>query len=131
MKRFHLLAPILLLIFLTAEAQNITIQVNAGEGRLPVSPFIYGRNNNFSDNSEHPTSPENITLYKEAGLRFARENGGNNATKYNWRSKISSHPDWYNNVYNHNWDFASQDIQTCLLYTSPSPRDGLLSRMPS
>ena len=24
-----------------------------------------------------------------------------------------------------------QDIETCLLYTSPSPRDGLLSRMPS
>ena len=23
------------------------------------------------------------------------------------------------------------DIKTCLLYTSPSPRDGLLSRMPS
>ena len=23
------------------------------------------------------------------------------------------------------------DINTCLLYTSPSPRDGLLSRMPS
>ena len=22
-------------------------------------------------------------------------------------------------------------VQTCLLYTSPSPRDGLLSRMPS
>ena len=25
----------------------------------------------------------------------------------------------------------STDIDTCLLYTSPSPRDGLLSRMPS
>ena len=25
----------------------------------------------------------------------------------------------------------SGNIQTCLLYTSPSPRDGLLSRMPS
>ena len=25
----------------------------------------------------------------------------------------------------------SYDILTCLLYTSPSPRDGLLSRMPS
>ena len=25
----------------------------------------------------------------------------------------------------------SSDIWTCLLYTSPSPRDGLLSRMPS
>ena len=27
-------------------------------------------------------------------------------------------------------DWATQDV-TCLLYTSPSPRDGLLSRMPS
>ena len=25
----------------------------------------------------------------------------------------------------------SEEIQACLLYTSPSPRDGLLSRMPS
>ena len=24
-----------------------------------------------------------------------------------------------------------QDVLSCLLYTSPSPRDGLLSRMPS
>ena len=27
--------------------------------------------------------------------------------------------------------FALDDIKPCLLYTSPSPRDGLLSRMPS
>jgi hypothetical protein len=112
MKRLALFASILFLIFLRGEAQNITVQVNAAEGRLPVSPFLYGRNNNFSDNAASPTSAANITLYKEAGLRFARENGGNNATKYNWRSKISSHPDWYNNVYGHSWDFASQDIQT-------------------
>ena len=26
---------------------------------------------------------------------------------------------------------VGNDICTCLLYTSPSPRDGLLSRMPS
>ena len=26
---------------------------------------------------------------------------------------------------------ALEDVQICLLYTSPSPRDGLLSRMPS
>ena len=26
---------------------------------------------------------------------------------------------------------SSRHIQSCLLYTSPSPRDGLLSRMPS
>ena len=28
-------------------------------------------------------------------------------------------------------DMASRDWWVCLLYTSPSPRDGLLSRMPS
>ncbi|MFZ1731099.1 MAG: glycoside hydrolase family 44 protein [Bacteroidota bacterium] len=39
-----------------------------------------------------------------------RENGGNNATKYNWRRKLSSHPDWYNNVYPHDWDFAVQSL---------------------
>ena len=27
--------------------------------------------------------------------------------------------------------FGQQGAKTCLLYTSPSPRDGLLSRMPS
>ena len=29
------------------------------------------------------------------------------------------------------WDRPQFDLRTCLLYTSPSPRDGLLSRMPS
>ena len=28
-------------------------------------------------------------------------------------------------------DYIVREIHTCLLYTSPSPRDGLLSRMPS
>ena len=28
-------------------------------------------------------------------------------------------------------DFALDKVNNCLLYTSPSPRDGLLSRMPS
>ncbi len=95
----------------TLEAQNITVQVNAGEGRLPVSPLLFGRNNNLSDNPASPMPVANLNLYKEAGLRFARENGGNNATKYNWRRKLSSHPDWYNNVYEHSWDYASQEIQ--------------------
>ena len=29
------------------------------------------------------------------------------------------------------WKAEEPDGETCLLYTSPSPRDGLLSRMPS
>ena len=28
-------------------------------------------------------------------------------------------------------EMTPYDLQSCLLYTSPSPRDGLLSRMPS
>lgn len=111
MNKLILSGLILLLCAGSAKAQNISIQVNANEGRIPVSPFIFGRNNNLSDNPASPTSAANISLYREAGLRFARENGGNNATKYNWRRKMGSHPDWYNNVYDHSWDFASQDIQ--------------------
>ena len=32
---------------------------------------------------------------------------------------------------NCNHPYAMDEFYTCLLYTSPSPRDGLLSRMPS
>lgn len=31
-------------------------------------------------------------------------NGGNNATKYRWRKKITSHTNWHNNVYPCDWD---------------------------
>ncbi len=92
-------------------APNVNISVDVSAGRTPISPYIYGRNNNFSDDSAAPTSAANILLYKAAGLRMSRDNGGNNSTKYNWAKKLSSHPDWYNNVYPHNWGFASQDVQ--------------------
>ena len=29
------------------------------------------------------------------------------------------------------WEMVAATLKSCLLYTSPSPRDGLLSRMPS
>ena len=38
---------------------------------------------------------------------------------------------WYASTFYDGQDFASILVKTCLLYTSPSPRDGLLSRMPS
>ena len=34
-------------------------------------------------------------------------------------------------VQNTDTDTKAEHIRSCLLYTSPSPRDGLLSRMPS
>lgn len=92
-------------------AQDVTVTVSASTGKKAVSPYIYGRNNNFAAafGSTAATASE-LTLAKEAGLRLARENGGNNATKYNWRLKLSSHPDWYNNVYSHDWDNIAKSI---------------------
>jgi len=90
---------------------TVNISIDANAKRKLISPNIYGRNNNLSDSKTSPTKSANWQLYKEAGLRFFRENGGNNSTKYNWKSKLSSHPDWYNNVYGHDWDYAANSLQ--------------------
>jgi hypothetical protein len=92
-------------------SQTVNIQVNTAAGRKPISPYIYGRNNSISDDPNNPTPAATWKLMRDAGLRYTRENGGNNATKYNWRKKISSHPDWYNNNYNHDWDYAAKTLQ--------------------
>jgi len=103
------------LLFLFASqallAQNVQVTVDPQAGRRPVSPFIYGRNGSVSDNPSNPTTAATWQLYKDAGLNFYRENGGNNLSKYNWRLKLTSHPDWYNNVYSHDWDFAAASLQ--------------------
>lgn len=75
-----------------------------------VSPYLYGRNNSLSGNPGSGFTPE-WTKLKDARVRFFREGGGNNSTKYNWRRKMSSHPDWYNNVYDNDWSYAAQTLQ--------------------
>src|SRR5659263_758833 len=105
----------ILLLFLlisnvTSFSQDVVVTVNATDGKKAVSPFIYGRNGSFSNSFGTSASAADIGLVKEAGLHLTRENGGNNATKYNWRKKISSHPEWYNNVYDHDWDTMSKNI---------------------
>lgn len=92
------------------QAQTVTVNVDAAVKRN-ISPYIYGKNNNLSDNPASPTKAADWKMMREAGLRFTREYGGNNGTKYNWRLKLSSHPDWYNNVYAHNWDYAAKTLQ--------------------
>jgi hypothetical protein len=82
-------------------SQNVTITVNATQNKRLISPYIYGKN----DFLDKPAQ-----FYKDAGLRFVRMNGGNNATGYNWRKKIVVHPDWYNNVYNADWDASAQKV---------------------
>ena len=101
-----------LLLFSSAASfsQDVVVTVNATDGKKAVSPYIYGRNGSFSNSFGTTASAADIALVKEAGVNLTRENGGNNATKYNWRKKISSHPDWYNNVYDHDWDNFSKNI---------------------
>lgn len=91
-------------------SQTINVNIDASKGRKEISPYIFGKNNNLSDNPGSPTKAIEWKLMREAGLRFTREYGGNNGTKYNWRLKLSSHPDWYNNVYVHNWDYAAKTL---------------------
>ncbi|MBN1117188.1 MAG: T9SS type A sorting domain-containing protein [Bacteroidales bacterium] len=100
-KVFYIYSILCLILASGVSAQDVTISVYANQDKKAVSPNLYGRNNSFD---------KSVQFYNDAGLRFARMNGGNNATKYNWRKKISSHPDWYNNVYKNNWDETSEYI---------------------
>ncbi|MBK8800593.1 MAG: glycoside hydrolase family 44 [Fibrobacteres bacterium] len=83
-------------------AAPVQISVQADSGRIPISPAIYGKNNDLKDSD--------FAIYREAGLKLLRASGGNNATKYNWRKRLSVHPDWYNNVYTNDWDAAAKSI---------------------
>lgn len=96
-------------ISLSITAQ-VTVTVDLSKQTHAVSPYLYGRNNSLSADPGSTFTPE-WTRLKDAQVRFFREGGGNNSTKYNWRRKISSHPDWYNNVYANDWSFAARSLQ--------------------
>jgi hypothetical protein len=100
-----------LIFLITLPILAVEITVDADLGRIPLSPYIYGKNNSLSNNPSSPVSASQWDLYRDAGIKMFRENGGNNATKYNWRRKLSSHPDWYNNVYSHDWDYEAMSLQ--------------------
>ena len=94
-----------------SNSQTITISVDALQGQKTISPYLYGRNNSVSQIPSKPNSEAEWQLLRDAGVTLLRENQGNNASKYNWRKKLSSHPDWYNNVEYHDWDYTAQIIQ--------------------
>ena len=100
-KKFFVLAFISFLGINATLSQNVTITVNAAQGKRAVSPNIYGRNESFD---------KSVQFYKDAGLRFARVGGGNNMSAYNWRQKLTVHPDWFNNVYGTDWDVYAKKI---------------------
>lgn len=91
----------LILCISVTHAQDVTITIDASKDKRAVSPYIYGNNNGYDKPAQ---------FYRDAGVRMSRMNNGNNATKYNWRKKITSHPDWYNNVYSYSWDARSKVV---------------------
>lgn len=100
-KKYFLLAGFCCLASTVTFAQTVQVTVNAAVNKRKVSPTIYGRNEGFDKADQ---------FYKDAGLRFARIGGGNNMSAYNWRAKLSVHPDWYNNVYTNDWDVLAQKV---------------------
>ncbi len=105
---------VMIVLVLAGSTLAAEIQVDALSGRKAISPWLYGRNNSLSDDPKKPLAAKDWQFLRDAGVRMLRESGGNNSTKYNWALKLSSHPDWYNNVYAHNWDFEAQSLQANL-----------------
>lgn len=93
----------------------VEVKIDANAGKKLVSPYIYGKNGCVGDSKYSGSlvgaDIKNVKLAQEAGLRFARMNDGNNASKYNWRKCLSSHPDWYNNVYAHDWNGSAMRLR--------------------
>jgi hypothetical protein len=109
MKKF---LPFILLFFVSLAllAQTpVQVTIDLTKPTKPVSPYIYGKNNVLPSTYLSSGNAE-VTKALEAGVRFVRQGGGNNSTKYNWRLQLSSHPDWYNNVYENKWNDAAKNL---------------------
>jgi hypothetical protein len=108
------LLRIIILVFLTSNIcfsqTPVRVDIDLTKPVKPVSPLIYGKNNVLPNTFLNSSSNAEIFKAKEAGVRFVRQGGGNNSTKYNWRLKLSSHPDWYNNVYANDWNTAAKSM---------------------
>ena len=100
-------------LFAVSPTLAIDITVDANAGIKKISPYLYGRNiDKISDGDADVTEEESafINQMLDAGIHMLRANNGNNATRYNWRHKMTVHPDWYNNVYSHDWAITAQKV---------------------
>ena len=121
-KKMGMVAPVAMLALIgmsTDAIATVSVSVDASSGVMPVSPYLYGRNiycnedrGDINDVTETLSAKEqeNLETYRQAGIRYLRMNNGNNATKHNWRKNLTSHPDFYNNVYKHNWDISAKKV---------------------
>jgi hypothetical protein len=89
----------------------VQISIDVTQDRVAVSPLIYGKNGGLPHDAQQPLKESEWQFLRDSGVRLLREHGGNNGTTYNWQKKLTSHPDWYNNVYADDWDFAQASLQ--------------------
>lgn len=111
MKR--ILTAVIVAGFTAASTAAIDITVDAQKGIKKISPYIYGRNiDKISDTKAESDSTEEafIAQMLDAGIHMMRANNGNNSTRYNWSHKMTVHPDWFNNVYDHDWDITAKKV---------------------
>ncbi len=92
-----------------ADVIAVNLTVDAQAGHRDISPSLYGVNNLIGNDG---LAKSNAYAFQQAGVKLIRQNNGNNATKYNWKKKLSSHPDWYNNVYASDWDQVAKTLET-------------------
>jgi hypothetical protein len=105
---------IVMLVCVPMMAQ-VSITIDPSKDVKAISGAIYGRNNFLPKESYAPVlSAAELRQVRESGIQLLREGGGNNATKYNWRKRLSSHPDWYNNVYGNDWDKSVKILRDSL-----------------
>lgn len=109
MKKIFLSASLVLLGIGIASAQTISVTVDANSGNKRISPYMYAFNG-YSSGVRYNSDDFQSRVY-EAGIHMTRQNSGNNSTKYNWRRKLTSHPNWYNNVHDEDWDLIAQTMQ--------------------
>ncbi|MBO7384032.1 MAG: hypothetical protein J6U07_05435, partial [Fibrobacter sp.] len=97
----------------TLSTAAIDISVDAQKGIKKISPYLYGRNiDKVSDTKAESDTTEEafIAQMLDAGIHMMRANNGNNSTRYNWSHKMTVHPDWFNNVYAHDWDITAKKV---------------------
>ncbi|MCQ2608580.1 MAG: glycosyl hydrolase family 8 [Bacteroidales bacterium] len=84
---------------------EVTVLIDANKDNKAISPYLYAMNGMLNKEDDKVRAVE-------AGIRLTRENSGNNSTCYNWRLKLTTHPDWYNNVEAEDWDAKAQTLAT-------------------
>ena len=101
-----------------------------------IYQFVAQGGNTYLQSEYQATQPGNKAfenVVSQLGGTFAWTGEANgNLTPMNIFGELSNNLKTINTI-NHYWygAYGSGDANTCLLYTSPSPRDATLSRMPS